>query len=184
MKFTNENIIKDPHPGLRKKCLEVALPLSKLDLEIAKGLHEYVVNSTIEEKAMEFNLSPAVGIAAPQVDINKRICVVYFDDEDNENIADLILINPKIISHSIELVYIENGEACLSINETYEGIVERFSWIKVAYIDIEGTKQTIEATGFKAIALQHEIDHLNGVLFYDHINSIAPNTPSDNSFPL
>jgi len=184
MKFNNDNLIIDPNDKiLRVKCSDVSFPLSKEDKETALGLREYVYMSTFEDRLEELNLNPAVGIAAPQVGITKRICVVYIDFEDGEK-TDLIMINPKIMAHSMEMVFLEGGEACLSIQDAHEGLVNRYAYIKVKYYDLEGKEHLIESEGFEAIAIQHEIDHLNGVLFYDHINKKEPFKVVENAFPL
>jgi len=173
MKYNAENIIIDPNEILRTKCDEVKFPLTKEDREIMKGLHDYVKFSTDEKKAKKYNLWPAVGIAAPQIGITKQMCVVYIADED-EIIADLRMINPKIIRESLETTYIEDGEGCLSIKEEYPGFVLRKNEIIVEYYDINNNKKQYHATGFIAVAIQHELDHLNGILFYDHIDKLNP----------
>lgn len=183
MKYTNKDIVCDPSEILRKKSTEVSFPLSEEDSAIIYGLREYVKNSIDEELCEKYDLSPAVGIAAPQVGILKKMCVVYVE-EDDQVLCDLMLINPKIIAYSTEKVYIENGEACLSIESEHTGIVERPAYIKVRYDGLDGEKLTVELSDFFAIAVQHEIDHLNGILYYDHIDQANPLKASANSYPL
>lgn len=186
--LTNKNIVIDPDKRLRTKCSEVTFPLGQEDTQLINDLREYVINSLDDEKCEKYDISPAVGIAAPQVGVTKQMCVVYIEFIDEENnkkeIIDLQMINPKIMAYSEENIYLENGEACLSIKEKHEGIVHRHAYIKVRYYDLSGKKHIIEAYDFLAIAIQHEIDHLNGILFYDHINKLSPFTPKPNSFPL
>ena len=93
-------------------------------------------------------------------------------------------IEGAIMAHSVEMVFLEGGEACLSIQDAHEGLVNRYAYIKVKYYDLEGKEHLIESEGFEAIAIQHEIDHLNGVLFYDHINKKEPFKVVENAFPL
>lgn len=182
MKYTNKDLVKDTNPNLRNKCQKVEFPMSKEDLECLQGLREYVINSLDEKLVEEYKLSPAVGLAAPQIGVSKQMAVVYVEYE--EAIDDIIMINPKIIAHSTELAYVEGGEACLSVDEQYDGIVQRYQYVKVKYNKPDGSEVTIQAKGFTAIAIQHEIDHLNGILFYDYIDKINPHTPGKNSFPI
>ncbi len=184
MIFTNKDLIIDPSPILREKCTPVEFPMSEEDLKVYEGLREYVMNSIDEEKCEKYDLSPAVGIAAPQVGVTKRMCAIYVEDENGKPVCDVVLINPRIIAHSVEQTYIENGEACLSIRDEHKGLIHRFSYIKVRYQDIHGNTKVIEADDFLAVAFQHEIDHLNGVLYYDHINPKKPFKIKPNSYPL
>lgn len=181
--ITCKDILLDNKKELRTNCDEVSFPLTNEDKELLKDMRQYIINSLDEELCEKYDLIPAVGIAAPQVGVTKRMCCVYIEMEENE-VIDLTLINPRIIAYSNENIYIENGEACLSVKDKHEGIVHRHAYIKVEYFDIEGNKQVIEETDFPAIAIQHEIDHLNGILFYDHINKLNPFKPKPNSYPL
>lgn len=182
MKYTNKNLVMDSSTSLREKSVPVTFPMSENDLECLIGLREYVINSLDDELVEKFDLSPAVGLAAPQIGVNKKMAVVYIEYE--KGVDDICLINPKIVAHSSELTYVDGGEACLSVKEQYDAIIERYQYIKVKYQDTKGEIKTLEASGFTAIAIQHEIDHLNGILFYDHINKKNPYTPSNNSFPV
>ena len=118
-----------------------------------------------EKKAKKYDLWPSVGIAAPQVGILRQMCVVYIVDGDDEVLADLRMINPKIIKHSNEMTYIEDGEGCLSIKKEHEGYVPRYHEVIVEYTDINNKVKQYHAKGFVAIAIQHELDHLEGILF-------------------
>ena len=84
------------------------------------------------------------------------------------------LINPKLISHSEELIYSSGGEGCLSVNRDVEGIVPRYARVTIEGYDIDGNKIKIRAREELAIAFQHEIDHLNGILFIDKIDPKNP----------
>lgn len=111
------------------------------------------------------------GLAAPQIGVSKRVCIVtrFTPDPtnpDNELETHFILINPEILSHS-EVTSI-NWEGCLSIPNTY-GRVERYKRLKVKAYDINGNDFTIKAEGFFARVIQHEIDHLDGILFTSKI---------------
>jgi len=182
MILNRKNLVFDDNPELREVCNEISLPLSTEVIELAQAMREYVINSVIEEKALELDLAPAVGIAAPQVGHNIRLCVINFQDEDG--IVDLVMINPVIMKKSKDKVFLENGEACLSVADKKEGFVPRYATIKVKYIDIKGHIKTHVAHDFEAIVIQHELDHLDGVLFYDHINKEEPFKIPANSFAL
>ena len=86
----------------------------------------------------------------------------------------IIFINPKLISQSEEMIYVDGGEGCLSINREIEGIVPRSARIRAEYYDMDGNKQTIRLREELSIAFQHELDHLNGKLFYDRIDKKNP----------
>lgn len=184
MIFTNKNLVLDSDPSLREKCDMVQFPLSEEDRTLAVGLREYIINSLDEDLCEKYDLSPAVGIAAPQVGAQKRIVAVYVEAEDGEPVIDLLMINPRIMAHSVEMTYLENGEACLSVPDEHPGLVHRYAYIKVRYQDLDGNTKYYESDDFGAVAVQHEIDHLNGILFYDHIDLKNPNKAKNSAFPL
>lgn len=112
--------------------------------------------------------APGIGLAAIQIGVPRRMLVVdVAKDEDNQNPQ--IFINPEIVKNSDERSSYEEG--CLSIPEYYAE-VERPAAITVKYLDLSGKKQSIKADGILATCLQHEIDHLDGVLFIDHISKL------------
>lgn len=119
----------------------------------------------IEEMTETMIVEGGVGLAAPQVGISKRIAVINLEPENDETL--LRMVNPRILSHSQETDTIEEG--CLSI-PGIRGKVIRPSSIRVEYRDLEGRQHTLEAAGLLARIIQHEIDHLNGVLFVDHLS--------------
>lgn len=176
MKITTEQIITDTDPRIREKSVPVPLPLEAEDAELLQGLLEYVRNSQDEELAEAENLKPAVGIAAIQVGVpRKLIAVVVPDPEDPEKNLEFALANPKIISESVQNSYLEGGEGCLSVPEDHEGHAFRHARIKVrAYDLLQDANVVIAAEGFLAICLQHEIDHLSGILYYDRIDKEDP----------
>lgn len=92
--------------------------------------------------------------------------------------------NPKIISHSVEKAYLVSGEGCLSVDEDIPGYVPRYARITVEAYDEEGKKLRLRLKEYAAIVFQHEIDHLNGILFYDHIDKENPFKPIDNAIPV
>lgn len=184
--ITKDNIIIDPNPLLREKSKKVDIPLSEEDQQLVDSLYEYVINSTDEQLAEKYNLQPAVGIAAPQVGINKQICVVVVHDYDDEgeiiDTTQFAFVNPVLISKSNKEAALSNGEGCLSIAQSHPGLVYRSNKIKVKAFDAL-TKQDIivDASGYLAIVIQHELDHLNGILFYDHINKQDPEFKKPNA---
>ena len=91
-----------------------------------------------------------------------------------------ILINPKIISNSVEKIYVDGGEGCLSVNREVEGIVPRYARVTLEAYDMDGNKITVRAREELAIAFQHEMDHLNGIMFTDKINKKNPYKDMDN----
>ncbi len=168
-----KDILEDNNKLLRQKSKEVTFPLSKEDKEKIDLMIEYLYNSQIEELAEKYELRPGMGMAAVQLGVLKRYFVVVHEVEF-EKFDYYVIINPKIISASSELIYSELGEGCLSVNNDVEGIVLRNARVTVQGYDIDGKKINIRAREELAIAFQHEIDHLNGILFYDHINKKDP----------
>ena len=114
-----------------------------------------------------------MGLAFPQLGKLKRIIIIVYEYEEGK-FENYVIINPKIISHSEEMVALETGEGCLSVNREIEGHVARFARIRITGYDVEGNKISIRAREDLAVAFQHEVDHLNGILFYDRINKKKP----------
>lgn len=167
-----KDIVRDGHPALRKKSTDVELPPKEEDIEILQKMRTFLINSQNEDLAEKYNLRSGVGLAAPQLGINKRLIAVYF--EFNDQLYDYLFVNPKIISHSVEKAFLSTGEGCLSVDEQIEGYVVRYHRITVRAYDIEGNKVQIRFRGYPAIVIQHEIDHLDGIMFYDYINEANP----------
>jgi peptide deformylase len=112
--------------------------------------------------------APGIGLAAIQIGVPKRVVVIDLHKEGEEK-APQVFINPEILTSSDDRSSYEEG--CLSIPDYYAE-VERPATIRVRYVDLDGKAQEIEADGLLATCLQHEIDHLNGVLFIDHISRL------------
>jgi peptide deformylase len=112
--------------------------------------------------------APGVGLAAIQVGVPQRIVTADTAKKDEEK-KPQVFLNPEIVWSSDEKATYEEG--CLSIPEYYEE-VERPTQVKVRFMDLDGKTQEVEANGLLATVLQHEIDHLNGVLFIDHISKL------------
>ena len=169
-------IVKDSSPSLREKSEEVKEITPEL-VSFVNEMHDYLVASQDETISKKHNLREGVGLAAPQVGRNIKALVVYFEEptEDGVRVIDHRLINPKIILESVKEVYLSGGEGCLSVDNPHEGYVYRHNKIQVRAFNVKTMKEEIiTARGYEAIVLQHEIDHLNGVLFYDHIDKKNP----------
>lgn len=174
MKLNYQNIIKDNNSLLREKSEPVALPLSAENQELLTAMLTYVKDSVDPQKSQEEDLRPAVGIAAIQLGIKKQMIAVAIQNE-NGNFLEYALVNPKIISHSVQNSYLKNGEGCLSVENMHEGYVYRHARITVKAYDLLQEKEiTLRAKDYLAIVLQHEIDHLSGTLYYDHIDKTNP----------
>lgn len=177
-KINMDSIVLDSDPVLRKKCEPVSFPLQQEDIEVLEDMLQYVRDSRVDELAEKYNLQPANGIAAPQIGILKQMTVMVVEDinKDGELIeTEYALVNPRIISHSEKKVALGYGEGCLSVKEVHEGLVPRALRISVkAYDYLQDKEVVIKAKDMLSIVLQHEIDHLNGILFYDHINKKDP----------
>lgn len=174
MKLNYQNIIKDDNSLLREKSEPVALPLSAENQELLTAMLTYVKDSVDPQKSQEEDLRPAVGIAAIQLGIRKQMIAVAIQDE-NGDFLEYALVNPKIISHSVQNSYLKNGEGCLSVENMHEGYVYRHARITVKAYDLLQEKEiTLRAKDYLAIVLQHEIDHLSGTLYYDHIDKTNP----------
>lgn len=178
-----EDIIRDGHPTLRQVAKEVPLPASEEDKSTLRGLLEYVIASQNPEVASERGLRPGIGLAAPQINISKRMIAVHLTDE-KDKLHSYALFNPKIVSHSVEKAYLTSGEGCLSVDESIPGYVPRFARVTVQATTLEGEEVKLRLKGLPAICIQHEIDHLNGVMFYDHINKQDPYTPIENAIAI
>ena len=178
-----KDIIDEYHENIRVKSAPVQFPLSEEDKQILADMLEYVENSIDEDIAEEYDLRPSVGIAAPQLNIQKQLSVVAFYDEHEEYI-EIELINPKIIRYSTQQSYLPGGEGCLSVLRDVEGIVPRPARITVRNHDYDGNAYDIPLDGYAAIVVQHEIDHLKGILFVDKINPNAPFAVPENSKPI
>ena len=166
-------LVKDNNPKIRTKSEAVPLPLSKEDKELLDSMFDYLVRSQDEEYAKKHNIKAGVGLAAIQAGYAKRMFVIYY--QKGEEIVQYKLVNPKIIETSLRKTALKDGEGCLSVDKEHPGLVHRYYKIVMkAYDDIQGKDITITASGYDAIVLQHEYDHLSGVLFYDHIVYDAP----------
>lgn len=167
-----KDILDEKDKRLRKISKEVTFPMDQKDLDNIQLMEEYLYNSQIEELAEKYDLRPGMGMAAIQIGVDKRYIVIVHEVEDGFD--SYVVINPKMVSHSEEMIYVESGEGCLSVNRECEGIVPRYARCTIEGYDTEGNKIKIRAREELAIAFQHEIDHLNGILFVDKIDPKNP----------
>ena len=147
-----------PDEVLRQKCDKI----TAVDDELRHFLNDMLETMYVDK---------GCGLAAPQVGCTKRIIVVDPNpsDEDLSARRPMYLINPEIIWHSEETVFFNEG--CLSLPDQ-RADVERFEKVRVRYIDYDGVEQEILADDLLAIILQHEIDHLDGILYIDHLSRL------------
>ena len=153
--MTIKNILIEPDSILRKKCEAVGSVNSE-------------VQKLMDDMLETMYSAPGIGLAAIQVGILKRIVVIDISKE-KEKKNPLFLINPEIISKSENSSVYEEG--CLSLPGQFAEI-ERPAECHVSYVDYDGKNQELKASGLLATCVQHEIDHLNGVLFIDYLSKL------------
>jgi len=173
-----KDILDEKDKRLREISKEVTFPLTKKDRETIDTMIQYLHDSQIDELSEKYNLRPGMGLSAIQLGIPKRYFVVVNEltgpDDEEKEFETYILVNPKIISNSVEKIYVEEGEGCLSVNRPVEGIVPRYARVTMEAYDLDGNKIHVRAREDLAICFQHELDHLNGILFIDHIDPKNP----------
>ena len=184
--ITMDNIIRDGNPTLRARAKAIEFPLSEEDKKLAHDMMEFLENSQNPEIAKKYHLRAGVGLAAPQVNVSKRMTAVLVPgiEDDDEPIFKHVLINPTILSESVQLAALGEGEGCLAVNRDIPGYVPRHDRIKLRWYDLDGNKHVERLRDYPAIVVQHEIDHLNGILFYDHINKEQPLTVPEGTIIL
>jgi peptide deformylase len=127
------------------------------------------IKTLIADMAETMFDAPGAGLAAVQVGVNKQIIVVNTTEGEEEENTYMALINPEIVEADGE--YISEDEGCLSVPE-FRATVKRFSRVKVTAQDADGNPMELNEEGFPAVVLQHEIDHLKGVLFINRISAL------------
>ncbi len=173
MKLPDLKILDEKNKTLRKISNEVTFPLSKEDKKTIEDIITYLTMSQIEEYSEKYDLRPGMGLAFIQLGIPKNIFVIV-EEVDKGEFENYIIINPKMLSHSEELIYVGEGEGCLSVNREVCGIVPRYARMRVQYQDMEGNTKEIRVREDISVAFQHEMDHLNGILFVDKIDPKNP----------
>jgi len=145
-------ILRFPDPRLKK----VAAPVTKIDDGIRR------LAADMAETMYE---APGIGLAATQVDVHRRVVVIDVSEEKNQL---RVFVNPEIVACDGSAL---GEEGCLSVPGVYDK-VERAERVSVRYLDLDGRAQVLEAEGLLAVCIQHEIDHLNGKVFVDHLSQL------------
>lgn len=168
------DIVRDGHPVLRQVAKPLTFPLSEKYQKLAKDMMEYLINSQDPKIAEKHQLRAGVGLAAPQVGEGVQMAALLVPDDKGNIIFKDVFVNPTILSESVRQAAIAEGEGCLSVDELIEGYVPRPDKLKIRYYTVDGEEKTIRLKDYPAIVASHEIDHLNGHLFYDRINKENP----------
>lgn len=176
--LTMKNVIREGHPTLTKVAKEVHLPLSSTDKKILKDLLQYVINSQNDEIAERYELRPAVGIAAPQINQSKRMFAVHVRDFDG-TLYSYALVNPVLKSKTLDLIYVPGGEGCLSVDRETVGLTPRYGSVVFEALNYDIEKDELipvelKLSGYVGIVFQHEFDHINGIMF---TSKIFPSLP-------
>ncbi|MFI2129586.1 peptide deformylase [Lysinibacillus fusiformis] len=170
--ITMKDFVKEHSVLLRKQTQNVAIPVPLEDRHILLSMLQYLKNSQDPILIKKYKLRPGSGLSANQIGVDKRMFAVFFEDQDQKH--EMMFINPKVMSHSINMIYLPEGEGCLSVNRPVHGFVPRYERIKVKAYNIDGQEFMLSLKGYESIVVQHEIDHLNGIMFYDRINKDNP----------
>lgn len=165
---------------LRQKSKNVVLPLTEEDKTLINEIAEYLEKSQIEEYSEKYQIRPGMGMAFIQLGIKKRIAVIVHEETEN-NFVKYVLVNPVVISKSEEMIYACEGEGCLSVPVDAEGFVLRHARITIKAFDENNQEFTLRAREELAIAIQHELDHMEGMLYYDRINQKNPFAVPENA---
>ena len=177
-----DDIIREGNPTLRAVAEDVTFPLSDQEIILGEKMMQFLHHSQDPVMAEKLGLRGGVGLAAPQLDISKRIIAVLVpnpEDADGNPPKEAyslqeVMYNPKVVAHSVQDAALGDGEGCLSVDRNVPGYVVRHARVTVEYFTKDGEKKRIKLKGYNAIVVQHEIDHTNGIMFYDRIN---PNNP-------
>ncbi len=177
-----DDIIREGNPTLRAVAEDVTFPLSDQEIILGEKMMQFLHHSQDPVMAEKLGLRGGVGLAAPQLDISKRIIAVLVpnpEDADGNPPKEAyslqeVMYNPKVIAHSVQDAALGDGEGCLSVDRNVPGYVVRHARVTVEYFTKDGEKKRIKLKGYNSIVVQHEIDHTNGIMFYDRIN---PNNP-------
>ena len=177
-----DDIIHEGNPTLRAVAADVTFPLSDQEIILGEKMMQFLHHSQDPVMAEKLGLRGGVGLAAPQLDISKRIIAVLVpnpEDADGNPPKEAyslqeVMYNPKVVAHSVQDAALGDGEGCLSVDRNVPGYVVRHARVTVEYFTKDGEKKRIKLKGYNSIVVQHEIDHTNGIMFYDRIN---PNNP-------
>ena len=173
MKLPDITILDEKEKILHQKSQDVTFPLTKKDKQMIQDMIDYLTLSQIDSEREKYDLRAGMGLSAVQIGVLKRIFVIV-EEVEKEKFKNYIVINPKIESYSEEKIYVGEGEGCLSVNRPVDGIVPRYARMTVSAYDMDGNKYEIRVREDISIAFQHEMDHLNGILFVDRIDPKNP----------
>lgn len=179
MKLPDIKILDEKNKILHKKSVDATFPLTQKEKQDIQDMLLYLKMSQIEEERSKYDLRAGMGLSYVQIGVLKRIFVVV-DEYEEGKFKNYVVINPKVVSMSEEMVYVGEGEGCLSVNRPVDGIVPRHARITVEAYDENGEKYTLRVREELAICFQHELDHLDGVLFPDKIDKKNPFKDSEN----
>lgn len=177
-----DDIIREGNPTLRAVAEDVTFPLSDQEIILGEKMMQFLHHSQDPVMAEKLGLRGGVGLAAPQLDISKRIIAVLVpnpEDADGNPPKEAyslqeVMYNPKVVAHSVQDAALGDGEGCLSVDRNVPGYVVRHARVTVEYFTKDGEKKRIKLKGYNSIVVQHEIDHTNGIMFYDRINPKNP----------
>lgn len=172
-KLPNIKILDESNKLLHRKCKDIELPLPQEDIDRIHDMLDYLEMSQVKETEEFYHLRAGMGLAYPQLGLLYRIFVIVYEVEEGK-FDKYVVVNPKVKSASEEMVYIDEGEGCLSINRPTTGIVPRHARITIDAYDEYGNPFTLRVREELAVAFQHELDHLDGVLFTDKIDPKHP----------
>lgn len=178
MKLPELTILDEKNKLLHQKSKDVVFPMDKKEKDMLEDMLTYLEMSQIEKYSEKYHLRPGMGLAWVQVGVPKRAFVICYENDEGA-FDKYIVINPEIISMSEEMIYVGEGEGCLSVNREVDGIVPRHARITVKAYDENGKEFTLRVREDLAIAFQHEIDHLNGIMFTDYIDPKCPYKNAD-----
>ena len=177
-----DDIIREGNPTLRAVAEDVTFPLSDQEIILGEKMMQFLHHSQDPVMAEKLGLRGGVGLAAPQLDISKRIIAVLVpnpEDADGNPPKEAyslqeVMYNPKVVAHSVQDAALGDGEGCLSVDRNVPGYVVRHARVTVEFFTKDVEKKRNKLKGYNSIVVQHEIDHTNGIMFYDRIN---PNNP-------
>ena len=179
-----DDIIREGNPTLRAVAEDVTFPLSDQEIILGEKMLQFLHHSQDPVMAEKLGLRGGVGLAAPQLDISKRIIAVLvpnLEDADGNPPKEAyslqeVMYNPKVVAHSVQDAALGDGEGCLSVDRNVPGYVVRHARVTVEYFTKDGEKKRIKLKGYNSIVVQHEIDSngLFGLIWSSNTKSTTP----------
>ncbi|MCF0217894.1 MAG: peptide deformylase [Malacoplasma sp.] len=165
-------LVFDDNKIMFQPILDVVFPLNEKDIEVISKMISYV-DYSFEDNYKKFDIRPGIGIAAIQIGYPKKIIYIHLNDKNGEH--KYLMANPKIIKQSMQKMYLEHGEGCLSVAKDHKGLSIRSAVVWVKGIDLFTNKEIeVRATDLLAACFQHEVDHNNNLFYYNRINETNP----------